>query len=248
RAERGKFGVYANGEDLEYFNWLWQGDAANAQRTIATQILEAADDLAYAVHDIEDGIWARQIPIAQIAQLEPWAAERIAAVVHRRDPLLFASDDDVANEITAAFGELRDRKWARGPFDRSRGSEAGLKSFCSQLTDELIGQVTAGGSLRWGTDISLQRRIAVLRAVIWVWLIEQPELVTRRHGQRRMMFDLFDGFANEPGMLPYQDEWARVANRGEGSRARFIADHIASMTDTHAIHLHNEMFGTGRVF
>jgi dGTPase len=129
------------------------------------------------------------------------------------------------------------------PFDRSRASEGGLKSFCSQLTYELVTEVTAGGSLRWHGNIDLQRRIAVLKGVNWVWMIEQPEHATRRFAQRRMLFDLFDGFLAAPDMLPYQDEWARVAERGETERARFVADHVASMTDTYAMQLHAEMYG-----
>lgn len=240
----GKFGVYDNEEDRECFAWLWQDEVGTPERTFATELLEAADDLAYAVHDIEDGIWARLIPIDQIAQLEPWASELIAAMVKRRDPGLFSSDSAIDDEIRSTFGPLSTQEWARGPFDRSRASEAGLKSFCSQLTDDLIRAVTEAGKLRWARNEALQRRISVLRAVIWVWMIEPPELVTGRFGQRRIVFDLFDAYMEEPGMLPYQDEWQRAAERGDRARARFVADHIASMTDAFAAHVHGEMFGS----
>ncbi len=240
--EAGKFGVYDNADDREYFDWLWF-DVEHPSRTLATDILEAADDLAYAVHDLEDGIWARLIPVDQIVQRETWALERIFAMVEQRSPGLFTSASEMEQACRDVFGRLEDEVWARGPFDRSRSSEAGLKSLCSALTDELITDVTAGGQLRWQSNQPLQQRIALLKAVIWVWMIEQPKLVTRRFGQHRVIRDLFFGYLHQPGMLPYQDEWMRVAERGSAEQARFVADHIAAMTDAYAASVHGEMFG-----
>jgi dGTPase len=244
--ERGtrKFGVYDDPWDTEVHAWLWDGEPDGARRTLATEIMEAADDIAYAVHDIEDGTWARLIPVDQIVQLEPWAIERVAAMAARRNPGMFAdAASEVADELRTLFGPLESKAWARGPFDRSRASEAGLKSFCSALTEDLLRSVTAGGVLQWTGNEPVQRRIAVLKAIIWVWLIEPPELVTRRHGQRRIIRQLFDGYLAEPRMLPYQDEWQRLPDDAR-ARARFVCDHVASMTDTYAYHVHAEMYGT----
>ena len=240
-----KFGVYDDSDDLECFHWLWDGDTSRAQRTIATEIMEAADDIAYAVHDIEDGTWARLIPIDQIVQLEPWAIERVAAMAERRNPGMFDDPDrEVEDELRALFGPLATKAWARGPFDRSRASEGGLKSFCSALTDDLLRSVTDGGTLHWADNAHVQRRIAVLKAIIWVWLIEPPELVTRRHGQRRIIRELVDGYLDEPRMLPYQDEWHRIDRDDQQACVRFVTDHVASMTDAYAYHVHAEMYGT----
>jgi dGTPase len=84
----------------------------------------------------------------------------------------------------------------------------------------------------------------MLKAVIWAWMIEQPGLITQRHGQRRVIKELFVGFLTDPRMLPYQDEWSRVAERGEIERVRFVCDHIASMTDAGAMRIHAEMSGS----
>jgi dGTPase len=242
---RHKFGVYDNVEDLEFHHWLWDGAPEQASRNLATEIMEAADDIAYAVHDIEDGTWARLIPIDQIVQLEPWAIEKVAAMAARRNPGMFADPArEVEAEVRDIFGVLDGKAWARGPFDRSRASEGGLKSFCSALTDQLLRSVTDGGRLTWAENQPVQRRIAVLKAIIWVWLIEPPELVTRRHGQRRVIRQLVHGYLDEPRMLPYQDEWQRLAAGDQKRQVRFVADHVASMTDAYAHHVHGEMYGT----
>lgn len=243
--EASKFGIYENAEDLEYFAWIWDGEPDAPERSLAGDIMEAADDIAYAVHDIEDGTWARLIPIDQIVQLESWAVERIAAIAVQRNPGMFADPArEVEDELRQLFGKLERAAWARGPFDRSRAGEGGLKSFCSALTDDFLRRVTDGGALRWRDNGALQRSIAVLKAVIWVWMIEPPELVTRRHGQRRIIRELVDGYLAEPRMLPYQDEWARVAAGDITARVRFVVDHVASMTDAYATLIHSEMYGT----
>ena len=45
-------------------------------------------------------------------------------------------------------------------------------------------------------------------------------------------------------MLPYQDEWEKVASADITSRVRFVVDHVASMTDAYATLVHAEMYGT----
>lgn len=63
RGER-KFCVYNDDEDLAVAEWLFDGDEWG--RTIATHILEVADDVAYAAHDFEDGVWAGKIPLFRL--------------------------------------------------------------------------------------------------------------------------------------------------------------------------------------
>jgi hypothetical protein len=41
---KGKFGVYDDPADLEYFEWIWEGDDPSA--TLAAKITDSADDIA----------------------------------------------------------------------------------------------------------------------------------------------------------------------------------------------------------
>src|SRR6201994_2004066 len=56
-----KFGYYA--ADREAFEWMRDGRADEA-RCLEAQVMDWADDVAYSVHDVEDGIHAGMIKLA----------------------------------------------------------------------------------------------------------------------------------------------------------------------------------------
>src|SRR5436305_7263614 len=54
-----KYGVYA--DDAEVFTWLREGTPGDV-RCLEAQIMDWADDVAYSVHDLEDGLHSGQVP------------------------------------------------------------------------------------------------------------------------------------------------------------------------------------------
>ncbi|HSV41023.1 MAG TPA: deoxyguanosinetriphosphate triphosphohydrolase, partial [Nocardioidaceae bacterium] len=66
RSERDphKFSVYA--DDAEVFRWLREG-APDRRRCLEAQVMDFSDDVAYSVHDLEDGIVAGRIDLTDLA-------------------------------------------------------------------------------------------------------------------------------------------------------------------------------------
>ena len=58
-----KFGVYQ--DDLEIFNWVRQ-ESLESRTCMEAQIMDWSDDVAYSVHDLEDGLVTGQIDISKL--------------------------------------------------------------------------------------------------------------------------------------------------------------------------------------
>ena len=78
RTGTAKFGVYA--DDLPVFDWIRMG-APEGERCIEAQIMDWADDVAYSVHDLEDGILAGRIVLSWLGR----PAERASGFSHDRN-------------------------------------------------------------------------------------------------------------------------------------------------------------------
>jgi dGTPase len=101
-------------------------------------------------------------------------------------------------------------------------------------------------------DAKSQRKMAMLKELVWVDVSHRPALGTQQVGQRAVIPSLFERFyraavKNEWQIFPVrhreQLEAARKAGREEAERRRSIADLISGMTERQAIHLHSRFTG-----
>lgn len=253
-----KFGLYDDPLDREYFDWIWEG--TEPAQTLATQIMDAADDIAYAVHDFEDGVWSGMIPLYDLMAGNERALARLERQVLEKEPErdvpIFSATDTVGTTLEAVLEPLQGAYWAEHPFDRSRQSRAYLKNFTAQLIHYFIHSVADDTNNFVAPGGEVRRRLDVLTGAAWVWMIKRSDLVTSQYGQRKIVRELYDGYWNDPGMLPRpDDEWAEVQANSSPSlvgrirkrehwpeKARLIRDHIAGMTDAYALGVHAQMY------
>jgi dGTP triphosphohydrolase len=171
---------------------------------LATEILDLADDIAYAVHDFEDGVWLYALMTEQEAETTALTL-KVQERDHGRRTKLFDKPEAVATSLDELLGPLRGEAshlwtlkgvpsphWAERPFDRSRESRAFLKNYGAGLIGDFINDVTQGEKFAAPTDTT-RRKLDVLTGMAWVWMIERSDLETKRYAQRRVVRDLFDG-------------------------------------------------------
>jgi dGTPase len=263
--KKGKFCLYDQPDDRAVFDWLFEGEKLDC--TIATHILETADDIAYAVHDFEDGVWSGMIPLFRL--YDETKTEARDLLIKKVEELDARDGDDLFAEadFDSLFEQLLPNPdsdpWATVPFDRSRDARAGLKNFSAGLIGEFIKAVTPEDSFEAPAG-DVKRRLRLLTGMARVWMIESASQETLRFGQQRLIEDLFEGYWSNAKMLQ-RETWARVGNPAQNDRdlsgekgalepeelpiwqakARVICDHVSGMTDLYALHMHSEMFAGG---
>ena len=127
RAGPGKYGVYA--EDAEVFAWIRQGAPAR-RPCLEAQVMDWADDVAYSVHDLEDGLHAGLITIKNLQS----SAER--AIVAQTAATTYCDDDVPVAELTDVLDALLALPVWPDSYDGGPDTVAALKN----LTSELIGR------------------------------------------------------------------------------------------------------------
>lgn len=252
RQHDGKFGVYDDPIDRDYYRWIWDG--ARPAKNLAAKIMDFSDDVAYAVHDFEDGVFAGMIPLYELLHGNERATEALGSRVlkidekKKVDERLFAHD-----EFSGILAGLLDSEalalLRQGQFDRTRYARAALKDFTASLIHEFIHETTVRGQFTPAQG-DLRRRLEVLKAMAWEWMILRSDLETYKHGQQEVIRRIFDAYWAHRQMLPRREE-VRVIESSSRRRpitgrwpemARFIRDHISGMTDAYALEVSAQMF------
>jgi dGTPase len=242
-----KFGVYE--DDLSLFTWMRQG-APPDRRCFEAQVMDWSDDVAYSVHDVEDGLHAGHLDPAMLLA-EPERQEIFAVAVDR-----YAPPGSEAAELAEALDRLIGQEWWPHGYDGSAVSQARLKDATSQLigrfclaaegaTREAYG---SGRLTRYRAELVVPRAIrlecAVLKAVADVYVMQRAEQERVRAEQRIVLTELAEALsARAPDGLDPQFRALHAAAADEAARRRVVVDQIAALTDASARTLHARLVG-----
>jgi dGTPase len=243
----GKFGVYA--DDRPAFDWVRAG-APFGRRCLEAQVMDWADDVAYSVHDVEDGIHTGHVELAVLADPQ----ERAAVCERAADWYSTESPEDLATVLREllALPTLRDLVG----YDGSRGAQVALKRATSELTGRFVTAavdatraVAGGGPLeRYGVDLAVPRRIAaecaLLKAVAARYVMLRREAAALQARQREIVTELVTVFGDRaPHALDpaFRPDW--LAATDDAARLRVVVDQVASLTDLSAPVRHARLTG-----
>lgn len=258
RPDSRKFGVYD--EDLPVFEWL-RGGAPEARRCFEAQVMDWSDDVAYSVHDVEDGLRAGHLD-PRLLLAGPERRDIFAVAVTRYAP------GAEAPELSAALDRLLAQDWWPHGYDGTALAQARLKDATSQLIGRFCMAAEAATRAAFGTgpltryaaelivpeDVRLE--CAVLKAVADRYVMQRPDLERLRAEQRVVIAELAEALlARAPEGLDPQyaalyaeaDSRAGSATRtgaagdAEAARLRVVVDQIASLTDVSARSLHRAL-------
>jgi dGTPase len=240
-----KFGAYE--DDLPVFAWLREGAPAD-RKCFEAQVMDWADDVAYSVHDVEDGLHAGHLD-PNLLLAEPERAEIWRVAIGRYVP----ADTD-PEELRAALDRLLDEEWWPHGYDGSAVAQARLKDAASQLigrfclaaegaTREAYG---SGRLTRYAAELVVPRETrhecAVLKAVADLYVMQRDEQERIRADQRIVLAELAEALlARAPEGLDPQFRALFDAAPDDRAGKRAVIDQIACLTDASARSLHTRL-------
>ncbi|RCW40780.1 dGTPase [Halopolyspora algeriensis] len=249
-----KFGVYDS--DIEVFEWMRQGAPAG-RRCLEAQIMDWADDVAYSVHDVEDGVHSGRISLRALTHPDERTEIVRMAAKHFRHEIRLPDTAELLEPAAMHLIELP-AVAAVLDYDGSLQAQVALK----RLTSELVGRFASasvsgtraefgsGPLTRYGADLILPEEVvaevAVLKAVALRYVMSDPERLRLQQRQRVLLTELVRALAEAaPESL---DPALAMAWRGaedDGTRLRAVLDQVASLTDAQASEWHRQYVGSG---
>ncbi|MFE1297007.1 MULTISPECIES: deoxyguanosinetriphosphate triphosphohydrolase [unclassified Streptomyces] len=237
-----KFGVYE--DDRPVFDWV-RKEAPGTRRCFEAQVMDWSDDVAYSVHDVEDGLHAGHIDPGCL-HAEPERQDIFRVAIGRYVP---AGTDPA--ELAAALDRLQDEEWWPHGYDGTAVAQARLKDATSQLigrfclaAEGATREAYGGGRLtRYAAELVVpwetRLECAVLKAVADRYVMQRAEQERLRAEQRVVVTELAELLTSRaPEGLDPQFRALFDAAGDDRARKRVIVDQIASLTDASACSLH----------
>ena len=230
-----KFGAYSTEvEDMVQARLPFEGRVADWQQTPEASVMDTADDIAYAIHDLEDvhrvGVlqqgsvaaelmaWQRlsfaDVPDEHLVQRRPGSSiEALRRQLHRKDGWV-ADDDAFAAAVELVRAELVDGLLGV-PFDGSLEAESQVAAFSAAWTKRLVDsiEVTESPAVRSGHVLlapAQWHEVQVLKFVQNRFVLARPDLALHQRGQARLLGSLVEALL---AWLADPDETERLPRR-----------------------------------
>jgi dGTPase len=217
----GKFSAYVTElDDLAQSRAAFAGRLAEWQQTVEASVMDTADDIAYAIHDLQDfhriGV-LQHAPVA--AELGQWQAnsgelawlsdeavrgherrpgrslELLRRRLHEKDSWV-VHDDAFHAAVARVRAELVDELLAT-PFDGSVEAEQAVARFSARWTTRLVEGMsvvptppTRSGHVMLGSE--QWHEVQVLKFVHKRFVLQRPDLALHQRGQARLVTSLVE--------------------------------------------------------
>lgn len=211
--------------------------------------MDWADDVAYSVHDVEDGVHGGYVVLGPLLA-DP--AERAALCADVAATYSTESAADLAGVLADLLAEPAVAGLAG--YDGSHRAQVALKATTSLLTGRFVAAAVAatearhgpGPHHRYAADLVVPTRVraqcALLKGMALRYVMRRPGAEQRYARQREVLAELVAALvAGAPQALDpvFAPLWRAAAD--DAARLRVVIDQVASLTDPAAVAWHRRL-------
>ena len=247
RPGRRKFGVYA--DDAPVFEWLRRSAPPGERRCLEAQVMDWADDVAYSVHDVEDGVHGGYLALHHLLAD---ADERAALCADVAGTYSDTPVGELGEALEALLGD--EVVAAAAGYDGSYRAQIALKRMTSVLTGRFVASAVGATTARYGNrplrryaaDLVVPKPVrdqcALLKGMALRYVMRARAAEQWYEQQRTILVELVEALCRrapehlDPMFAPL---WRDAPD--DAARLRVVIDQVASLTDPAAVAWHRRV-------
>jgi dGTPase len=250
-----KWGFYDS--EREIFDWVRRG-LPKLQRSLGAEIIDWADDITYAIHDLLDFFRSGKIPIDRLRTDRIEYLRFFNGILGRR-PEWEKDEDEYAKALAnliADFPFYPERRFKDSNEDQMR-----LQLFATSLIRPFVEAIayvpdakSPGATAR--IDPLARRQVDLLKQFTWHYIILNRDLALPQAGQRKAVRTVFRKLllaarrkdlhffpAATQDCLNWNQVMKSISGEKKLEEVRLVADYIAGMTEKELMRVYRAMEG-----
>jgi dGTPase len=254
-----KWGYYQ--DDADAFRFVRPADDSSKknshERCLEAEIMDWADDLTYAVHDLDDFFRAGLIPLHRLGDPDSPESELLAEMLSEAkaaEPRAFPQYS--ISDLVAATQQALELYGPEVLYEHTATNRASMRKFGSDLITRYleafrVGVDAATGQAMLEINSDARCEVEALKLLVRVFVIRRPGLAVVQHGQKELITKLFncyfeasaDGEAGDSRLFPPEARERLLRSTTPVERGRVVVDLIAGLTEAGAMKLHQRLTG-----
>ncbi|MDK8869594.1 deoxyguanosinetriphosphate triphosphohydrolase [Corynebacterium macclintockiae] len=233
--KRAKYSAYA--EDVETLEWIREG-APEGHKCLEAQIMDWSDDVAYSVHDVEDGILSGRIDFGVL-----WDLVELAALAEKGARVFGGTPEELLEAADRLRGMALVSRAA--DFGGSMQDLAALKAMTSELVSRFVTAAVTGTRQQFGEEAlgryaadlvipePVQAEVTLLKSVAVLYVMDEARHLANQQRQRERIFRVTDYLwrGGSGALDPMFSSWFDAAASDREAR-RVVIDQVASLTES----------------
>jgi dGTPase len=202
--------------------------AKTTYKSLDSAIMEHADDIAYAVHDLEDAI------ATHVLTLDDWQTHAMPQLKALHIPW-----------VETILTSLTQRLFSKHDYERKDAIGELVNTFIIHISLAIQNEAFECPILKYTACLNndYARVLHVLKHFVYQRLIRDPKMQQIEFKGQNLLIDLFTAFASDPlRLLPETTQALYIDAERNNQGMRVICDYLSGMSDEYAYKTYQRLF------